>query len=315
MAGGSPVSGPDFIIAGAMRAGTTALGRALAEHPEIFMCTPKEPSFFAARLGSLQFCGPGDQGFVQENVGEWAAYQRLFDGAGDRVRGEASAMYLAVPGVASEIRARCPEVKLVFILRDPVERARSAWQYLRGRGRERLRDFTAALAAEDERRARGYGAIWWYVGASRYQVGLAEYVRTFPSSQLLVLSTEELRRDPAGTMLSVCRFLGVEGAHFAPSALASEVNRSGIPRVEVLTRLLYPAYPVRSRLARAAPPAVRQLVRRARAASTSGGDRMSPETRRWLQGQLADVAAEVNALTGLDTRPWQTGGGAEGVAP
>ena len=114
------MGGPDFIIAGAMRAGTTALAAALGEHPDVFMCTPKEPSFFAVARGSLEFRGPADQSFAHDNVTDWNSYQALFRGAGSRLAGEASAMYLTLPGVAQEIRGRCPDVRIVLILRDPV---------------------------------------------------------------------------------------------------------------------------------------------------------------------------------------------------
>jgi hypothetical protein len=298
---------PDFIIAGAMRAGTTALASALGEHAEIFMATPKEPSFFAVAHGGLDFRGPGDQGFARDNISDWESYRRLFRDAGSRIRGEASAMYLSLPGVAADIRKRCPDVKIVIILRDPIDRAFSAWQYLRGQGREDLRGFTAGLVAEPDRRACGYGPMWWYVEASRYQIGLEEYFATFPKSQLLVFTTEELRRHSPAVMLRVCEFLGVDGAHFEPTALRSEVNRSGVPRVEFLSRLLYPSHRVRAPLSRITPPAMHRLVRRARVASLDAGRQMPSEARQLLRKELAAVGPEVRRLAGLDTHEWQTG--------
>jgi hypothetical protein len=296
---------PDFVIAGAMRAATTALASALGEHPEIFMATPKEPNFFAAARGGLTFCGPGDQGFARTNIAEWNAYQRLFRDAGSRMRGEASAAYLSLPGVAADIRRRSPETKIVIIMRDPVERAFSAWQYLRGQSREPMRDFRAALDAEEERRSRGYGPIWWYAQASRYDVALDEYLATFPRSQLHVLTTDELRRDPLGTMTAVCAFVGVDGTGFRSSSLDGAINRSGVPRLELLTRALHPHHRLREPLVRIAPPAVRALVRRARAASVVPGGQMPVEARERLRGELAVVAPEVRRLTGLDTTSWQ----------
>ena len=295
---------PDFLIAGAMRSGTTALASALAEHPQVFMTTPKEPNFFAVPCGALDFTGPGDQGFARHNISDWDSYRKLFPSDGDRVRGEASAAYLALPGVAAEIRKRCPDIKVILILRDPVQRAFSAWQYLRGKGRESLRDFREALLAEDQRRVRGYGPIWWYAGASSYQLGLEEYLATFPGSRVHTLTTEELRRDPQGTMSRVHQFLGVDGPQFRATALDREVNHSGVPRMEVLTRALFPSYRLREPLVRIAPPAVRNLVRRARAASVVTGQQMSPEAGSWLREQLADVPSEVHRLTGVDTSRW-----------
>ena len=95
---------PDFVIAGAMRAATTALAAALGPHTPIFMATPKEPNFFAAACGGLTFCGPGDQGFARTNITQWDTYQGAVPRRRARVRGEASAAYLSLPGVAPEIR-------------------------------------------------------------------------------------------------------------------------------------------------------------------------------------------------------------------
>jgi len=195
---------------------------------------------------------------------------------------------------------------IIVILRNPIERAFSAWQYLRGTGREGLRDFRDGLAAEEERRAQGYGPIWWYVGTSLYHLGLQQYLEKFPASQLHCLTTEEFRRDPTGAMSRVCRFLGVDDEQLQPLALSREVNRSGVPRLEMLTRALYPSYRLHEPLARIAPPAVRRLVRKARAASLDGGQRMAPEARFWLAERLAAVPLEVHKLTGIDTSHWET---------
>ncbi|MGY1745249.1 sulfotransferase [Blastococcus sp. SYSU D00695] len=300
---------PDFIVAGAMRAGTTALAAALAEHPAVFMCSPKEPNYFAVQRGALDFRGPGDQGFARENVADWAAYQDLFAAAGTRARGEASAMYLTLPGVASAIHRRRPDVRVVLILRDPVERAYSAWQYQRSKGREPLHDVRDGLAAEERRRREGYGPMWWYVGAGRYQHGLQEYLETFPAEQLHVLTTEALRADAAGAMSGVYAFLGLDGAGFSPSVLAGEVNASGVPRLDLLTRVLWAPQRLRAPLSRVAPPAVRQLVRRARAASLDRTGELPPDVRGSLREQLADVAPAVARLTGLDTTGWQVPAG------
>jgi hypothetical protein len=294
---------PDFIIAGAMRSGTTALAAALSEHQSLFLTTPKEPSFFAVGRGSLEFSGPGDQWFARQNSADWQAYQQLFAPAAGRVAGEASAMYLAIPGVAGDIARRCPEAKIVFVLRDPVARAHSAWLYLRGQGREDLADFAVALDAERSRRKAGYGPIWWYVGASRYHLGLREYYDAFPRSSILVQTTEDLRADPRGVVARVCRFLGVE-EDVDPQALSRDVNASGVPRAEWLARLLYPSDRLRAAASRIAPTPVRQWVRRARAAAVRPPEGIPGECRRRLAEELSEVADEVAALTGLDTTRW-----------
>lgn len=296
---------PDFIIGGAMRAGTTALAEALAEHPDISMTTPKEPSFFAVGSGALTFAGPGDQWFAGQHARDWHSYQRLFAGPGGAVSGEASAMYLTLPGVAAAIEERRPDVKLVFVLRDPVARAHSAWLYLRAHGREELDDFAEALDAEGGRRQSGYGPMWWYVAASRYDEGLREFYACFPSSSIFVTTTEGLRADPQGTMSELWRFLGVAPATL-PQALGRAVNAAGAPRADWLVRLLYPADRVRRTASAVAPPVVRRLVRRSRAAAVRPPAPMPAQCRARLVEQLHDVPRQVAELTGIDTTAWPT---------
>ncbi len=299
------MTAPEFIIAGAMRAGTTVLAETLAEHPAVFVTSPKEPNFFAVAQGALEFSGPGDQWFAGQNTADWESYQRLFPSDPGLVRGEASAMYLALPGVARDIAGKCPQVKIILILRDPVERAYSAWLYLRSKGRETTKEFAAALEQEEERRAQGYGPMWWYVGASRYDIGLAEFREVFPADRLLVLTNEELRSDPSAVLAAACTFIGVDAGQFSPRAPDRTVNGSGVPKAELLTRALYPSDRLREVLSRVAPPRARRLVQRAREAAVRGAPPMSDAVRVQLTAQLHDVGDLVRQWTGADTSSWQ----------
>ena len=295
------MTGPDFVIAGAMRSGTTALADALACHPGLFVTEPKEPSYFTYRHGGAGYRGPGDQWFAQQNVGTWPEYQALFRNAGGRVRGEASAMYLAVPECIPDIAAALPEARVILVLRDPVDRAFSAWLYLRGKGREPLADIEAALDAEDRRRAAGYGPMWWLTGASRYDEGLTRLHECFPADRIRVVLTEELRADPDGVVRRTCDFLGVPFSQAVTAALGNEVNRGGEPRFRGLTRVLYPPDRVRALLSGVAPPWARSAVRALRRSSLAAAPPMPESVRQRLRAQLRDVGPRVEELSGADT--------------
>jgi hypothetical protein len=302
------MSPPDFIIAGAMRSGTTALADALACHPGVFMTEPKEPSYFTYRHGGESFSGPGDQWFARQNTATWSDYQALFRTAGDRVSGEASALYLAVPECIPDIASSCPDARIVLVLRDPVRRAFSAWLYLRSKGREHLTDVEAALDAEAARRDAGYGPMWWLAGASRYDVGLARFYEEFPADRIRVVLTEELRAAPETAVRDTCAFLGVPFHEGVVTALTREVNRGGEPRSRGLTRLLYPPDRVRGALSSVAPTRVRSAVRGIRASSLTRTNPAMPEpVRQRLLAQLGDVGPRVAELSGADTgRFWST---------
>lgn len=259
---------PDFILAGAQRAGSTALAEALAEHPDVMITDPKEPSYFATLFGALDYCGPGDQWFASQNVSDWDEYLDLCDN-GALVSGEASVMYLAIPGTAKAIRERMPDVKIVMVLRDPLRRARSAHSYLRVKGREPEKSFAEALTKEAQRREAGFGPMWWFEGASDYAAGLQEFFDAFGRDNVFVTTNEELKADPARVVAAVSAFIGVRYSS-APTdlLLSNAINSGGVPKSVLLTRILYPPDNVRRLIRRLAPERLRDLVRSARKNST-----------------------------------------------
>ena len=267
---------PDFIIIGAMRAGTTALAAALGEHPDVLVSTPKEPNYFATLHGALDYCGPGDAWFASQNVSSWEDYTRLFDAGGSAVAGEASAMYLALPEAAASIASRVPSAKIIAVLREPLARARSAHGYLRARGRDPEQDFARSLELENRRRADGYGPMWWLRSASDYSPGLRAFASAFPESQMKIITTEVLEVSPEDVMDEVLDFLGV-APHAAPAGLLrrERLNASGEPRSELMTRALYPPDRMRRTLRRVAPQAVIRGVRALRHRSTALAEPMS----------------------------------------
>lgn len=298
---------PDFVIAGAMRSGTTALAEALAQHPDLFMTEPKEPSYFTYRHGGATFSGPRDQWFARQNTPTWDEYQALFQPADGRVAGEASAMYLAVPECLPDLAAALPEVRVVVVLRDPVRRALSAWSYLRSSGREPMADVEAALDAEPERRAAGFGPIWWFTGASRYDQGLAPLFELLPAERIHVVLTEQLRANPDGVVHGICDFLGVGHSGSVVAALGQEVNRGGEPRSALLTRLLFPPDRVRLALSGVAPMWARTTVRRLRRSSLTTPPQFPEHVVERLHQELKDVGPRVAELTRADTPRFWSG--------
>ena len=112
------MSKPDFIIIGAAKSGTTTLYQYLCRHPQIYMSTPKEPDFFSLDMN------------YHKGI-EW--YESLFDGAKpEQICGEASTTYSRWhqhPKAAERISQYLPKVKLIYIMRHPVDRAYSFYAY------------------------------------------------------------------------------------------------------------------------------------------------------------------------------------------
>lgn len=176
---------PDFIIVGAMKSGTTTLYRWLGEQPEIVLPQDKEPDFFSA-----------DRAWGRGL--DW--YGRLFaDIPPTRLTGEASVSYTD-PAVAERaarrMAATVPGVRLIYLVRNPLERLRSHYRHEVQRGRE-SRPFLEAVGATGNP----------YVARSCYFTCLAPYLEAFPEDRILVVRLEDLSADPSSGWTSVLAHL------------------------------------------------------------------------------------------------------------
>lgn len=194
---------PDFIIGGAPRSGTTWLYHLLDEHPEVYMARPvkPEPKFF----------------LVDELYGrgiEYYAATWFSSVAQAKIAGEKTTNYLESSLAAARIHKHLPRIRLVFILREPVERAYSNYLWSKMNGLER-EDFATALALED-RRERSlseklrFARPHAYFSRGLYAGLLRPYFELFPREQILCLRYEEIGHDPQALARRLHRFLGVE---------------------------------------------------------------------------------------------------------
>ena len=193
---------PDFIIAGAPRSATTWLYRLAERHPSLAMAKPvaPEPKFFLV-----------DD--VYERGLEHYARTWFDDLPADRLLGEKSTNYLESPVAARRMRAALPGVKLIFLLRDPVDRAYSNYLWSRQNGRED-ETFERALELEDERErtlpaALRYARPHAYFSRGLYAAQLRTYVELFGRDRILVLKSEDVAADPRSVANRLFAFLGV----------------------------------------------------------------------------------------------------------
>jgi hypothetical protein len=201
---------PDFFVAGAPKAGTTAVHAALARHPSLYMSAVKEPKFFLTDGPPPARGGPGDAQTYREHVWRRDDYEALFDPApAGALRGESTPFYLYNRGAQRRIRALLPEARLIVILRDPVERAHSNWTHLWSAGLDPVGDFVLACAQEEDRKAAGWADFWHYTSLGRYGEQLEHLYTVFPREQVLVFRYRALIESPARVLDRICAFLGV----------------------------------------------------------------------------------------------------------
>jgi hypothetical protein len=295
---------PQFLVIGAARSGTTALFQYLAEHPGLFLTEPKEPHYFALAGSTPAFTGPGDRQTINRlAVTDRDAYLALYRGARpDQVRGEASVSTLYFPEALPRVREMAPDARLVCLLRDPVDRAFSAYGFMRTRGWEPCATFEEALADEERRIAEGWHHIWHYTAMSRYGEQLRNALEVFPREQLLVLRHEDLSADADAVLARVYDHIGVPPV---PRTVSPDPHRSGEPRSRFLGRVVSTHHPLKKLLSPVVPPALRRRLRRQIVDRNIVRTSYRPGTRRELVAAFGADLDVLEQVTGLDVSAWR----------
>lgn len=260
---------PNFVIIGAMKSGTTSLHHYLYEHPDICMSQQKETNFF---IGNENY----DRGVP------W--YESLFCDCAAKARGEASpnyTMYPIVQGVPERMHALIPHAKLIYLLRDPIERIVSHYIHRHAKERE-PRSLADALAGPLE------DSI--FVPPSLYHMQLTRYLKYFPAENILVITAEDLRDNRIATLQRVFRFLDVD-ADFQSPSYANEYHLSSRKTMNPLRQSI-----MESRAVQAIRPLVPAGLKRAyRNYEQKTAPR--PSMPRSLKARLVDrLAPDVEAL-------------------
>jgi hypothetical protein len=221
---------PNFFIVGAQKAGTTSLYHYLNQHPQVYMSPIKEPFFFDHELDSKgEVVRREFRGHRQPprftNIEE---YSTLFEGArGEKAIGEATPLYIYAPGTAERIESYVPGAKSIALLRNPADRAYSAFLYAVRMGVEPRKRFAQALREEPLRMRSGWHYVFHYRSRGLYYQQLKRYYEVLGRERLGVWLYEDMREDPASVAQSVFRFLEVDDT-FTPDT-SSRYNPAGVP--------------------------------------------------------------------------------------
>jgi sulfotransferase family protein len=233
---------PDFIMVGAQRCGTTSLFRALMAHPQVVRPT------FHKGINYFDLNYYRGERWYRGHFPVSALARRRAAGRGAPAVFEASGYYLYHPFAAQRIARDLPGVKLVVMLRDPVERAFSAYKHELARGYE-TESFERALDLEDER-LRGeidrmrddprYESFSHrhhsYRHRGQYAEQLARLLELFPADQVHVMESESFFADPAPEYRRLVGFLGL--APFQPASFDRYNARPGAGLAEATRKLL-----------------------------------------------------------------------------
>lgn len=189
----------DFVLAGAQKSGTTALHYLLSKHPDITMGDQQEIHFFDQ---DELFSGPVDYELLHRH------YPPV---SGSTIAGDCTPAYIYWKPAMERIWNYNPNIKLLILLRNPIDRAFAHWNMQRFKGRESL-DFLEAIKEEPERARKTTPQEtrrFAYVARGLYSTQLERVFEFFPPKQAKVFKFEEFQNSNRETLTSVFDFLGV----------------------------------------------------------------------------------------------------------
>lgn len=194
---------PSFFVVGAAKSGTTALWNYFQQHPDIFVTNDisiKELGYFSNQYG-----------ITDENQ-----YKKYFSGATEnQIIGEVTHAYLTSEESAHWIKKEIPQAKIIIILRNPIDRSYSLYNWMIMEGYENASSFKKALKLEKERLHNSNGLLhsfnqnYYYLESGLYYNQVKRYLDIFGKTNVLILAYEEFNKNQLFYMNNIYTFLGV----------------------------------------------------------------------------------------------------------
>lgn len=279
---------PNLFIIGAAKSGTTSLHHHLAGHPEILMSEPKEPGFFVEELDYY----PKDE--------DW--YLSLFEGGEDlRYRGESSTHYTKLPtypGVPERLAAYCGRPRMIYLMRDPIDRAISHFWHNTRQNAE-FRPPLRAMKENEEYRAFG-----------DYDRQLQAYLRVFDREDIFVTTFERLVADPRRVTVDIYHWLDLDPSATPDDLPAKNTKPDEIERFlagqtvgEFLQSDLW------DRLSPFLPQRLKDLGKGITRTAVRPSEESMEEVVEYLRPWAQDTMERTGRLLGRELPEWSTTGG------
>ncbi len=205
----------DFLICGTQKGGTSSLHSYLKKHPDICMANRKEVHFF-----------DNETNFSRGKPDYFKYHSYFSPKKNHRIMGETTPIYMYWDNAPGRIFDYNPKIKLIILLRNPIERAYSHWNMQRNRGFDNF-SFWDSLNIEEERRMESYplqNRKHSYTNRGFYLKQLKKLWSYFPRDRVLILKSEDLKGEPEKTLNHICNFLQI--SQF--SSIISENDNLGL---------------------------------------------------------------------------------------
>ena len=266
--GTSQIRVPDFLLIGASRSGTTSMYHYLRAHPKIFLPENKEPHFF-------------------NSIENWKleAYLALFKQAGrNQIMGEATSTYLyywaeSIKNIGKLYQDQASTLKIMAILRNPIERSWSYYMLMRRRG-ERRPFMELARYLQDEQQEHGYDD---FMASGMYSRQIESYLNHFQNVHIMLF--DELVHEPKSVIKQAYQFLDLQDIEYLPQDMGRAYNSSGLPRNRALTPLfdlLFKRHGLKTLLKPIIPYDIRQRVKSYLSAHLMKKPDIPPSVRKYL---------------------------------
>jgi len=304
---------PSFFIVGAMKAGTTSLFDALCKHPKIFMPVEKEPFYYVWSTTQKEFVLPSPDGLISSDrwkiFDNYESYIELFsDMPEGSIAGEASTFYLPHKEAAEGIKADFPNAKIIIILREPVSRAYSAYNFQVSFGLEPAATFSEAIEDELSGNRNDWLYGWRHIYCSTYSEQVKRYMKCFGKKNVLILSQDELKNNQQTLLNNVCIFLGIKPITVQDS-VGSNITAIPSNNLGKLVRLLF-SRPniIKDSIKKYIPLGFRRKIKSYVMAVivkySKKPERIEPELKQKLRAYFIEDIKSLEEITGKDFSLW-----------
>jgi hypothetical protein len=292
---------PNFIMVGVARCGTTSLFHYLEQHPEIGMSKVKEPKYFSSLDLILPQKGVGDGTVSSKVVTSEIGYNKLFEGLGGfKTIGEGSSdCFYYHKTVIPRIKEKLGDVKIIICLRNPVERAFSAYNNLARDSREQL-DFSEGLDAEEDRIDKDWDWMWHYKNGGLYTEGLEHYKKEF--TNVKVVFFDDLASDPQKILNELFVFLEVSTG--ISIDFSTKYSHSGKPKSKLISLLTSRKNPIIFGAREIALKIIPRKYLEKIAAKMFKKDAIDPVTLKHLKTFFKEDILKLQILTNQNLKNW-----------
>lgn len=302
---------PNFLVCGPPKCASTSLYFYLKQHPDIYMSPVKQTRFFS----------------VYYDKGEEWYRQSFFSGMnGEKMAGEATPTYSLLPFVIERIKKYNPDIKLIFCLRNPMERTFSGWSMRANNGTEHL-SFREALIENAKQREtikfdNAKDAKEWsddmqrsdrqdetgfrtYLDGSMYAQNLKQYYAHFPKENIKVILLEDLNKNMHTTMKELFAFLDVDTEYQVEHT--EQKNTYKKPKAKFLQPILGKSKKLSKLLAGVMPKSVKKKIIDTMYEEGSK-KKLTPEDRIFAYHYFKNEIEELEKMLNMNLSHWKPAG-------